>query len=691
MSKVLLTRRSFIQTTAAAGASLVLGCRLYANGSPGSAAPEAKFEPNAFIRIDSDGKVTLIAPRPEVGTGVRTSLSMLLAEELGVDWQHIVVEQATADKKYGDQNIGGSQSVQSSYQPLRHAAATAATMLKSAASDLWGVTATECELEGGEVWHKASGKHAPIGAFVVNAAAKPIPAAADVILKKPSEFKLIGKPTKRIDNLPVVTGKATYGLDCRVPGMKFAVIVRPHAFGGRAVSFDDSSSKSITGFVQAFLVESGSGGVAVVGSSTWSAMKAAAALTVKWDDGPNASLTSADLTSSFKKAIEPFPSPPAAATKTIEAVYELPYLSHAPMEPMNCTASVTADKCEVWAPTQVPETCISEAMKITGLPEAQVTVHLPMVGGGFGRRLSAEYVTECVEIAKKLGQPVQLVWTRTNDLQHDHYRPMNYHAMKGSVGSDGMHMAFYHQLLEAGGRPRATAGVWSDLNGQYTLAEGHVMFGRIQSPVPNGAWRSVQNTYLGFVRECFFDELCAASGKDPVEARLALMRNDRLKKTLQLAVEKAGWSTPMKPGWGRGVACFAGFGSYITQIAEVEYTAGKVKVHRVVAAIDCGQVVNPLGLAAQIEGATMDAIATTFYAAITIENGGAAQTNWDSYRWARMSDAPVVEVYTTSDTERPGGAGEIGYPAAVAAIGNAIFAASGKRIRRLPIAAEDLA
>ena len=687
MSKATLSRRHFLQTTGVLGASLILGCKLSAN--PGRTA--ANFEPNAFLRIDTDGKVTLMAPRPEVGTGVRTSLPMLLAEELGVDWKTVVIEQATADSKYGSQTIGGSQSVQSSYKPLRMAAATAATMIKGAAAEQWGVPAAECDLVDGNVVHKGAGKLAPIGTFVAAAAARPVPDASSVVMRDPKDFKIIGKPTKRIDNLPVVTGKAVFGMDCKVPGMKYAVIVRPHAFGGRATAFDDSGCKAIAGFAQAFLVESGSGGVAAVGKDTWSAMKAAEALKVTWDEGTSATLTTADLTARFKQAVQPFPDPPGAAVKTIEAVYELPYLSHAPMEPMNCTASVTPDKCEVWAPTQVPDSCRNEAAKVTGLPAAQVTVHLPLVGGGFGRRLSAEYVTEAVEISKKIAAPVQLIWTRTDDLQHDHYRPMNYHAMKGSVGSDGLPMTFYHQQYEAGGRPRPNAATWSNLNGHYTIPEAHLMVGRIESPVPNGAWRSVANTYLGFVRECFFDELCAAAGKDPVEARMAIMHDDRLKATLQLAVQKAGWGTQMKAGWGRGIACFGGFGSYVTQIAEVECIKGKVKVHRVVSVVDCGLVVNPLGFEAQVQGATMDAIATTLYSAITIENGGAAQKNWDDFRWAKMSDAPMIEVYSINQTERPGGAGEVGYPAAVAAIGNAIFAATGKRVRKLPVSPEDLA
>ncbi len=685
MSVIRLSRRSFLQAAGGVGATLILGCRLGLGEPQGSLASD--FEPNVFIKIDSNGHVTLTAPRPELGTGVRTSLPMVLAEELGVDWHAIVIEQAPPDRRFGPQGIGGSQSMLSSYRPLRTAAATAATLLKTAAGAAWGVAASDCVLENGEVANKASGKHAPIGTFVAAAAALPKPDPASILYKDPKDYRYVGKPMKRIDNLAVATGKATFGSDIRIKGMRFAVIVRPHAFGAGVKSFDDSGCKAASGFLKAFQVAHG---VAVVGKDTWSAMKAATKLKVVWDQGPNATLTSADLTARFKKAVQPFPAPPTDATKTIEAVYQLPYLSHAPMEPMICTVSLQGDHCEIWASTQSPAAALGEAAQASGVPHSNITMHIPLVGGGFGRRLSQDYITECIEIAKKLGEPVQLVWTRTDDLQHDNYRPMTYHALKGSTGPEGMPVEFCQQTFVAG-EESSGAPSWGALEFPYGLPEARFLRDGIESPVPTGAWRSVDGTFMAYVQECFFDELCAAGGKDPVEARLALMKDERLKRTLQLAVEKSGWGTPMKKGWGRGVACYSGFNSSVTQVAEVQVVGNKVKVHRLVAAVDCGYVVNPLGVSAQVEGASSDAVSTFLYSAITIKDGGAAEANWDEFQWASMEDAPAVEVHLTTQEDHPTGIGEPAYPPSIAAIGNAVFAASGKRIRRLPLNPKDLA
>ncbi len=687
MSLSRFSRRNFLQVAGGVGATLILGCRLGV-AKTGSPATAPDFEPNVFIRIDSNGRVTLVAPRPELGTGVRTSLPMILAEELGVDWQGIVVEQAPADRRFGAQGIGGSQSLFGSYKPLRTAAATAATLLKTAAGTAWGVPAAMCILEDGEIKHKASGKHAPIGAFVAAAAALPKPDPASIIFKDPKDYRYVGKPMKRIDNLAVATGKATFGSDIRVKDMRFAVIVRPQAFGGSMKSFDDSACKAVSGFVMACKVAHG---VAVVGKDTWSAMKAAAALKVVWDPGPDAALSSADLTARFRKAVQPFPTAPAGAAKTIEAVYELPYLAHASMEPMICTVSLLGGRCEVWASTQSPAAALREAVQASGLPATSITVHVPLVGGGFGRRLSQDYISECIEIAHNLGEPVQLVWTRTDDFQHDFYRPMTYHALQGSIGSDGAPVAFHHQALVAGGRDPSDEISWGDLEFPYAIPDAKLLRNAIASPVPTGAWRSVDATFLAYAQECFLDELCAAAGKDPVETRLALMKDERLKRTLQLAAEKSGWGTPMKKGWGRGVACYSGFNSSVTQVAEVEVVGNKVKVRRMVAAVDCGYVVNPLGVEAQIQGATTDAVSTFLYSAITIKEGGVAEANWDDFQWARMEDAPAVVVYLTTQEDHPTGIGEPGYPPSIAAIGNAVFAACGKRIRRLPLDAKDLA
>lgn len=686
------TRRSFLKVSAGVGAGLVLGCRVNAE-QPGGAA-EGDFTPNAFVQIGADSTVTITVAKPDIGTGVRTSLAMIVAEELGVDWQSVHIKQAPAGGDFGNQGVGGSGSVRGSYGQLRLAGATARTMIAQAAAQKWGggPSATEIRIENGMVYDQ-TGKSAKLGELAVLAAKLPVPDKSAVTLKNKADFKIIGKATKRVDNKDVVTGKAKYGLDAKVPGMKHATIERPRAFGASAASFDDAECKKVPGFVKAF--QTGSG-VAVVADSTWAAIKARRALKVTWNAGSEPTFDSAELTKRFKAAVIAFPDMPAGS-KPVEATYELPYLSHCPMEPQNCTVNFKGDSAEVWVPTQQPGGAQGAVARALGIPPEKVDVHVTLVGGGFGRRLSVDYAAEAAAIAKEIGGAVQLVWTREDDLQHDNYRPANYHAMKGAVDASGNPVAFYQQTFEAsGGRRRGGGGGgaesdWSGMRLSYKIPNGGMHQGSVASPVPIGAWRSVENTYMSFVTESFFDELCTAGGKDPVQARLDLMSDERVKRTLKMAAEKADWGKKLPKNWGRGVACFNGYGSCITQIAEVEMVDGTPMVRRVVAVVDCGLAINPLGVQAQVQGATMDAIATTLHAAITIKDGGVAEELLGEFGWARMPDAPKLEVYVLGDSDTPGGMGEVGYPAAVPAVTNAIFAACGKRLRRLPFKPGDLA
>lgn len=674
-----LTRRTFLKASGVVGAGLVLGCKIEAKA-------EGEFAPNAFVHIGADGVVSITVAKPDIGTGVRTSLAMIVAEELGVDWQSIKVKQAPAGGQYGGQGVGGSGSIRGTYGPLRTAGAAARMMLAQAAAQKWGGPAdSEIKIENGMVIG-ANGKSAKLGEIAVLASKLPIPDRNSVTLKNKSEFKIIGKPTKRIDNKDVVTGKAKYGLDSKPPKCKVAVIARPRAFGGGVASFDDSDAKKIPGFVKA--VQMGSG-VAVIANDTWTALSARRALKVTWNDGENADFSSDELLKRFKAAVVPAPAMPAEGTKKVEAVYELPYLSHCPMEPQNCTVHFKGDSAEVWVPTQQPEGVQRTVAQILGIPPEKVDVHITLVGGGFGRRLSVDYAAEAAAIAKESDGPIQLVWSREDDLCHDNYRPATYHAMTGALDSSGNPVAYYHQLVMAGGGGRrggdGQGPTWRNMNLRYKVPNGGFLTSSAASPVPTGAWRSVENTYMGYVTECFFDELCAAGGKDPVQARLALLTDDRLKKTLQLAAEKGDWGKPLPKGWGRGVACFAGYGSFITQIAEVEMVDDEPKVRRMIAVVDCGLAINPLGVEAQVEGATMDAIATLLHAAITIDKGGAVEDMLGDFGWARMSDAPKMETTIIAEGDTPGGMGEVGYPAAGPAVANAIAAATGKRLRKLPL------
>lgn len=679
-----LTRRTFLVASAGVGAGLVLGCRAETHVG-GEASEVQDFKPNAFVHIGSDSTVTITVAKPDIGQGVRTSLAMIVAEELGVDWESVHVRQAGVEPGVGGQGVGGSGSIRGTYGPLREAGATAAMMLQQAADAKWGKggpSAARIRIEKGMVIH-SSGKSAKLGDLAVEAAKLPIPDGKPT-LKDKSEFSIIGKPTRRVDNKDVVTGKAKFGLDHKHANKVVATIERANAFGGRAASFDDTETKKIPGVVKVMEV---GGGVAVVASNTWAALKGREALKVTWDHGPNATLSSEELRGRFTASIKPFPDMPAGAAKTVEATYELPYLSHACMEPMNCTVHRKGDTAEIWVPTQSPEGMRGSAARVLGIPAESIKVNVTLAGGGFGRRGGGDFISECAAIAKEFDIPVQLLWTRADDMQHDAYRPLNFHALKGAVDASGELLAYYHQSFEAGGRGRGGAQEpsWAGLRAAYRIPNGGFMRGRIESPVPTGAWRSVENSYSIFVMESFFDELCAAGGKDPLRTRLALITDERVKRTLEMAGEKAEWGKTMPKGWGRGVACFNGYGSAITQIADVEIVNGEPFVRRVVAVVDCGVAINPMGIEAQIQGATVDAIATTLFAGNSIEKGGVPESTFHDFGWAKMEDAPRVEVHIIADGNTPGGMGEVGFPAAGAAVANAIFAATGKRLRNLPM------
>lgn len=677
-----ISRRSFLQVSVVAGTGLALGIALPAGSCKAAEKPGAGAALGSYVQIAPDGVVTIMASRPDCGQGVRTSLSMIIAEELGVDWKQVRVVQGDADRaKYGGQSVGGSSSVRGSFGNLRVVGATAALMLRQAAAQKWGVDVSTCQIENGVI--TSGDKKVGMGEVAEAASKLPVPEKSAVQLKDPSQFQIIGKPTKRVDNFDVVTGKASFGLDTRVAGMKYAVIARPNEFGGQVQSVDDSAAMKVPGVRKVF--QTGSG-VAVVADSTWAAIKGRDELKVQWSKGADSAFDSAELSKRFKDAVAAFPEMPAGATP-VEAVYELPYLSHAPMEPMNCTADVRDGKCEVWAATQVPDSARDGVARQLGIGSENVTLHVTLVGGGFGRRLSTEYVSEAVAISKEAGCPVQLLWTRDDDMRHDHYRPATYHALKGAVGADGMPLAFYHCCVMAGGGGRrGDSSAWGKSSLVYSVANSGMTYASAQSPVPTGAWRSVENTYMNLINECFFDELCALGKKDPVAARVQTIQNDRLKATLVKAAELSNWGKEMPKGFGRGVACFAGYGSYITQIAEVEAKSdGSYKVHRVVSVLDCGLAVNPLGVEAQIQGATMDGISTLLHSEITIKEGGVEQGAWSSFGWARHGEAPVVEVHLIAGGPQPGGIGEVGFPASGPAVLNAIYAATGKRLRSLPI------
>src|SRR5947209_8035428 len=617
----LVSRRTFLETSAAVGGGLLLGFTLPPLAPLQQNGP---FVPNAFVRIDRDGRVTLIMHKVEMGQGTYTSMPMLLAEELEVDLSQVQLEHAPPDDAryaeplFGVQETGGSTSVRGNWEPLRRAGATARSLLVAAAAQTWKVDPGSCHAAEGQVIHGPTGRSLNYGALVATAAALPLP--RHVTLKDPKDFKLIGTPAKRLDAPDKVNGTAQYGIDVKVPGMKVATVAACPVFGGKVASVNDAKAKGIKGVQQVVRLDDA---VAVVADHMWAAKQGLAALDIRWDEGPNAKLSTADIVQQLAAASEKAgvvarnegdaSKALAGAVRKVEAVYEVPFLAHATMEPVNCTVHVRPDGCDIWVGTQVPTFTQTAAAKLTGLPRDKVRVHNHLLGGGFGRRLEVDFVIRAVQIARQVASPVKVVWTREEDIQHD---------MK-----------------------------------------------------------------LSTTKMSFMDELAAAARRDPVAYRLALLdKSPRARGVLELAAQQAGWGQPLPAGHGRGVSLLHAFGSYIAQVAEVSVSkTGDVRVHRVVCAVDCGTIVNPDTVKAQMESGIIFGITAALFGEITIKDGRVEQSNFNNYRMLRINEVPVIDVHLVKSGEAPGGIGEPGTSAVMPALANAIFEATGKRIRKLPV------
>ncbi len=705
-----VSRRGFLQAGAAAGGGLLLSLSLpFANGEA-EAADGDGFAPNAFIRIEGDGQIVLTMPYVEMGQGTYTSIPMLIAEELEVDLSQVRLEHAPPDEKlYGNpllggvQATGGSTAIRAVWTPMRQAGASARTMLVSAAAKRWNVDPASCRAQSGEVLHPPTGRSIKYGELAADAARMPVPDS--VALKRSEDFKLIGAPAKRLDTPAKVNGTAVYGIDARPPGVKIATLAQSPVFGGRVKSVDDAAAKAVKGVRQIVRLDDA---VAVVAEHMGAAKKGLAALAIEWDDGPHATLTTDEIVGELEKAT--LNSGPvaqntgnadkamASAVTKVEATYQVPFLAHAAMEPMNCTVHVRKDSCEVWVGNQVIARAQATAAKTTGLPLDKVVVHNHLIGGGFGRRLEIDGVTRAVEIAQNVDGPVKVVWTREEDIQHDMYRPCFFDRLSAGLDEKGMPVAWNHRFAGSsilarwlppafnnGLDPDTTDGA---IDLAYALPNMHVEYLRVEPPgVPTAFWRSVGPSHSVFVVESFMDELAAAAKQDPVAYRLALLdKSPRAKAVLELAAEKAGWGQPLPKGVGRGVSVQFVFGTYMAQVAEVEVSKnGAVRVRRVVCAVDCGTAVNPDTVRAQIQSAIMFGITAALYGEITLKGGRVEQTNFDTYQILRMNEAPAIEVYIVQSSEPPGGMGEPGTSAIVPAVANAIFAATGKRLRKLPI------
>lgn len=715
-----VSRRDFVRITSIASAGLVLGVALEAKTTPRTKSPAKPHDLGTFVQVDDDGIVTVWVSKSEMGQGVRTALPMIVAEEMDADWKKVRIRQASFDKKFGRMGTGGSASIRTMYQPLRQAGATARAMLLTAAATRLAVPVESLTVSDGVITHAASGKKLTFGEVALDAGNLDVP--KEVKVKDAKTFKVLGRKTDRIDNSDIVTGRATYGIDVRVPGMLYAVVKRAPAFGGKVLSFDDTKAKAVPGVrkivkIDATGTELPWSGVGVIATSTWAAMQGRDALDVKFDSGREKSddlrrQMEAAVRGPMKRLIDigNVDSAAASAAKVVDATYELPYLAHATMEPLNATASVRADSAEIWAPTQFPNWANGAVAKTLGLKPEQVKVNVTLLGGGFGRKANPDFVLEAALLSQAAGAPVHLQWTREDDMQHDYYRPASHHRVIGALDPDGHLIAWAHRFaapsIETYMNPATEKPHDSEWGGfdelPFAVPNLRVEFLPVASVVPRGWWRSVEYSINGFVFNSFLDEVAHAAGKDPIAYQLGLLPAgktiegpenkddpfvvDRLRRVIEIVRDKSGWGKrQLGEGVGRGFAAQRSFLSYAAQVAEV--TVGKdntIKVDRVVAAIDCGTPINPDGIIAQVEGGIAYGLTAALHGEITTAGGAVQQSNFHDYPLLRMHEMPKVEVYIVPSTAAPTGTGEPSLPPIAPALANAIFAATGKRLRKLP-------
>jgi isoquinoline 1-oxidoreductase subunit beta len=713
MATLRVSRRTLLAGGLAATGALLIGFEAPLGAARARAQGAGVFAPNQWIRIDRDGVVTIVNSVPEMGQGSLTTMPMIVADELDADLGSIRIEQAPADpKRYanpvtGNQSYGGSRGVRDHLAMLRKAGAAAREMLMQAAAQEWGVSVSEVTTEPGVVVQRGSGRRLPYGQLVDRAATLPVP--QNPTLKTRAEFRYIGKKVSRRDTPLKVNGSGVYGMDVRVPDMLVASIERCPVFGGKIAAIDDAATKKIPGVRHVVQV---SHGVAVVADTFWIALQGRRALKVTYDAGPMAQVSSARIDREYAEAARQpgqearkegdADAVLAAAAKTVDAVYQVPFLEHACMEPMNATAHVRADACEIWAPTQNPGGAQATGARLTGLPASKVTVHTTLLGGGFGRRGELDFIVDAVETAKAVGVPVKVMWTREDDIQHGFYRPATYNVFRAALDETGKPTAWWSRVVGPGilvqkgrGAPGMTidpAAMEGVRNFAYAVPNVRVEWVNKDLGIPLGFWRSVGPSQNGFIVESFVDELAHAAGADPVEyRRMLLSKSPRHRGVLDLAAQKASWGTPLPPGRARGVAVGFSYGSYAAHVAEVSVNEnGRPRVHRIVAAIDCGIAVNPDQVRAQMEGGAIYALTAALHGEITIDGGRVKRSNFHDYPLLRMSESPAIEAYILDSGEPPGGLGEPGVPTVAPAVCNAIFALTGKRIRRLPIRVDEL-
>lgn len=715
--KISTSRRAFLQ-----GGGLLLGFTLLGTNirpvfaaEPVAGDVTAAFAPDAYIRIGTDGLITLVLPNIEMGQGTHTGEATLIAEELEVGLDQVKVVDAPPNEKLyatpalGGQATGGSTSMRATWEPLRKAGATARMMLVSAAAAQWSVPVTECSAKAGIVTHQPSGRSLTYAELAQAAATQPVPAT--VTLKDPKDFQLIGKSSRRLDTPGKVNGAVKYGIDIRVPGMKVATVAACPVIGGTLQDVDETAARAIPGVRDIVRLENA---VAVIGDHFWAAKQGLDSLDITWNEGANAKLASANIMAALRAASERKKPIMArqegdvegalkAASKKVEAIYQLPFLAHAPMEPINCVAHVRANECEIWVGTQVPVAAQGIAAQVTGFPPEKIILHNQLIGGGFGRRLVAESVGQAVAIAKQVSYPVKVIWTREEDIQHDLYRPAYYDRISAGLGPDGLPTVWVDHVSGGSVLGNYLPSGWPEdkldddavegaAKPPYDLPVIQVDWVREDPPVPITWWRGVGPTHNVFVVESFMDELAHEAGKDPVDYRRALTKNQpRAAGVLELVAEKSGWGSPLPAGTGRGIALHDAFGSYMAVVLEASVSpAGEITLHRAVVAVDCGITINPDTVEAQIEGGLIFGLSAALFSDITFTDGRVDQSNFHDYRILRNNEAPKIEIHHVKSLETPGGIGETATVSAAPALANAIFAVTGKRLRTLPFNPSDL-
>lgn len=720
-----LNRRAFLKLAGLAGGGFALAFYVgeHASAVANTSGSEQGFAPNAFLRIAPDGGILIYAKSPEIGQGVKTSFPMIIAEELDADWSKVRVEQAAVNPAvYGRQSAGGSRSIPTNWEQLRRAGATARAMLVAAAAKEWGVGETECSTENSTVVHKQSNRRLGYGELSVKAAALPVPDEKSLKLKDRKDFKLLGKRISGVDNLQVVTGKPLFGIDQVVPGMQYAVFEKCPAVGGKVGEANLEEIRKLPGVTNAFVVE-GTGkptevmaGVAILANSTWAAINARRRLKVNWDES-SASKDSWSKAVSEAQKLSKQPGPETlrntgeldatlASAKAVEGFYTYPFVSHAPLEPQNCTASFKDGAVEIWAPTQTPDAALGLVAGALGIPREKVTIHQTRVGGGFGRRLMNDYACEAALISKQAGVPVKLQWTREDDMQHDFYRVGGFHSFKGGVDQSGKLVAWSDHFItfsQDGQRPTSGGDLGPDEFPALLLPNVRLTQTKLPLAIPTGPWRAPRSNSIAFAVQSFLHECSVAANRDHLEFLLEIMgeprwlqpnnelalNTGRAAAVIRLAAEKAGWGKPLPKGRGMGLAFHFSHAGHFAEVAEVSVDASrKLTLHRVTVAGDIGPIVNLSGAENQVEGSVVDGFSTALGLQLSIENGRIQETNFDRYPLLRIAQAPAVDVHFIQSDYSPTGVGEPALPPVAPAVSNAIFAATGHRVRTLPLMKE---